>query len=223
MELLTLSTVVTPAASYDLTDLATVHDELRIPIYTITDDPFLSRAITQISSAISRFCNRVFAVEMLCDTIYPERDAYSYQMPGGIAPLQLSRWPLVSVTSVTITDQSGIATLLVANVDYKIDMLRGWLIRLDPSSAYPVPWSPVQITVTYTAGFSDIPADLVDVVLRLITARYYSRGRDPTLKSQTQPNLGDQTYWVGSTPGVTGPYSDDILSVLESYRQPVVA
>lgn len=220
------STVVTAATAlfsgggqYDLIDLATVHDELDIPTSKTSDDAFLQRAISQVSAQVAKYCNRVFPVETVRDTIYPERDAYPWQTPGGVSPLQLSRWPVVRVRSVQIKAAPG----FVHGAEYRVDAPSGQLIRLDRWTQYPTQWWPEQTEVVYDAGYSTIPVDLQDAVLRLITARYYNRGRDPTLKSQTQPGLGDQTYWVGSVPGVKGPFTEDIIAILDPYRVPVTA
>lgn len=223
MRIDTITEIVVAAATYDLTDLATVHDELRIPTGTTTDDPFLTRAITQVSTAIQRHCNRVFAVETVRDVVYPERDDYPFQVPGGVSPLQLTRWPVIGVASVVVADGPGSESRQLSRGHYRVDARNGQLVRLDRYTKYPSPWYPVRTLVTYEAGYAVIPADLVDVALRLITSRFYSRGRDPTLKSQSQPGLGDQAYWVGSVPGVKGPFPEDMLAVLDSYRVPVVA
>jgi hypothetical protein len=218
-----VTTLIIPAPSYDLVDLATVHDELSIKTSDISKDAFLSRAITQISTAMAGHCNRVFPQETLQDAIYPARDAYPYQLPGGIRRLQLSRWPIVSVSSVTKTEFPGDIYILAEGTDFLIEAEVGQLTRLAQYTGYPADWYPVVTTVIYTAGYAIIPDDLQDAALRLITTRFFNRGRDPTMKSQTQPGLGDQTYWVGSIPGVRGAFPEDIMAMLDRYRVPVIA
>ena len=123
---------------------------------------------------------------------------------------------------VTITDTSGNVTYLTAGTDYLIDQDRGWLIRMNAATGRPVAWESSNISVAYQAGFPTIPADVVDACLRLITGRFQGRGRDPYLKSQTQPGLGDQTYWVGNLPGVAGAMTQEVEDLLDNYRLPVV-
>lgn len=288
----TISTVLVPASSYDLTDLASVHLELNIPTSTTKDDTFINGAITQVSKQIARYCNRVFAAETVLDTIFPERDWFPAQVPGGLTTLQLSRAPLVApVTlaaggavssgnvipfasttgiavgqpvghaavpvgatveavsenaSVTLTmnvtgtiasndpvafgiaaaifDNSPTApTNLALGADFRADAARGWLTRMSAFTNYPALWYPVQTVVAYQAGYGSVPEDLADAARRLVTARFWGRGRDPTLKSQTQPGLGDQSYWVGSVPGVKGPFPEDILGLIDPYRLRVIA
>lgn len=226
---LTAATAVAPAGPYDLIDLATVKDELDIEPADTSQDLRLARAITEESLVIASYCNRVFALETVQDQIYPERDAYPYQVPGGVAPLQLSRWPIAGdVTSVVIVDPPGTATTLIEGQDFLTDAARGWLIRLDQYTGYPTRWDPVMTTVVYPAGYAQgtagIPADLSGAALRLITARWKARGRDPLLMSRDQPGaLGQERYWVGGVPGVKGPFPQEIAAVLDLYRVPVTA
>lgn len=98
-----VTTVVAPASSYDLTTLLTVHDELGLLSTDTSADSFLSRAITQISLAVASYCNRVFPVEGVQDLAYIDQDPYPYQTPGGVRPLQLSRFPLAYSAVVPFT------------------------------------------------------------------------------------------------------------------------
>jgi len=286
---LVAATATAPASPYDLTTLATAKDELSIT--DTSNDTFLSRAITQASSAIHRYCNRVFPVEVLQDLCYIQQDPYPWQVPGGVYPLQLKRWPLVNSTPVAFTGNtnktpivSGIASTsgitegmlvfaadgsipagttilgvypnsitlsaspttaetalsmwtgvqvvqtlsvgdtqtLVYGTDYTIDPAHGWLVRLDAWTGISVRWEAEPVTVQYQAGFSTIPSDIEDACLRLVTARFRARGRDPMLVQRAQTNaLGTERYWVGSMPGQNGAMSPEIAALLDPYRVPV--
>jgi hypothetical protein len=288
------ATATPPAGPYDLTDLATVRDELSIPATDTANNAFLSRGITQVSTAIANYCNRVFQVETLQDQIFIEQDPYPYQVPGGVYPLQLSRWPLVNTkvvsftgnthgstlvdgiastagltagllvfaadgslpsgteieavvdaNSITLTNaatssETGLAfttgvqvvqTLSVGDTqtliygkDFTIDAARGWLIRLNSWTGISERWEAEPVTVQYQAGYATVPADLVDATLRLVTARFRAKGRDPMLVEQTQgANLGTQRYWVGNTPGQRGAFAPEIAGLIDQYRVPVIA
>lgn len=290
------------AGAYDLVDLPTVLDELQLEPSDVKTLPFLKRGITQVSAAIANYCKRVFQVETVKDECYPERDAYPWQVPGGVFPLQVTRWPIlpalvalstasdtpsgatlpfastaglivgmpahvpsavpgslppvalpddaviaaidanVSVTlstpvsadvpagtivnfgpRVVVVDTPGMVTDLVLGADYKIEADSGQLIRLNKWTGYPSLWDPVQTVVRYQAGFSPIPADIVDAVLRMMTARNDERGRSPYLKSRDQPGIGTETYWIGDLPGRGGMFSPDVRDLLDSnYRVPTV-
>lgn len=206
-----ITTIVSPALSPDLVDLDVMKDELKIAASDTEHDAFLARAITQVSAAIANYCNRLFAAETVRDVIYSRL---------GEAQLQLSRFPVVNVTAVTVTNGTGGQVALAENTDYIVDAARGWLLRLG-AGGVPISWYTAPTTVTYQAGYQDIPGDLQQAALRLIAARFHNRGRDPTLRSQSQPGLGDQTYWIGSVPGSQGPFPDEVLVILDSYRVPV--
>lgn len=294
-----ITTVLTAARAaprgkpYDLTDIATVHDELSITILVDTaNDPFLLRAITQTSTAIAKYCSRVFPVEAVQDQIFIQQDPYPWQVPGGVYPLQLSRWPLVNsnviaftgnthgsnvidgiastagltigmlvfaadgsippgtaiqttpaANSITLTQAATssetalsfttglqvIQTLsinqtqtLVFGTDFTINPALGTLIRLDKFTGVGVKWESIPVTVQYQAGYSPIPSDLQDACLRLVTARFRARGRDPTLVQRDQPGggLGTERYWVGTAPGQNGAFPPEILGLIEPYRVP---
>jgi len=287
-----------PASPFDLTDLATVHDELNIPTAVTTDDAFLSRAITAASQAIRRYCNRTFQLECLQDQFYIEQDPYPYQVPGGVYPLQLSRWPLanegaaavgltgnitiaspvvtgmastegvdegalifafdlagtqylpagtqvqsVSPTSLVLTQSatasvagvslsSGIQVIqelavgtlqsLVFGQDFTSNAQNGWLIRLNAFTGLSMRWEAVPTTVQYSGGYDEIPDDLADACVRLVTQRWGNRGRNPSLVQRDQPGaLGSERYWVGPFPGQTGLFPPEVLALIEPYRVPI--
>lgn len=221
-----VSSVVTPASNYDLTTLANIKDDLAIPTTDTSSDATLVRFITEQSALVAQYCNRVFPIETVQDVIYPDRDPYPYQVTGMMSELQLSRWPVVSVTSVTDQVFVGVDNTLIEGSDFIVDLERGWLTKLDPNTGYPTGWSPDQYTVQYEAGYFtpgtiNPPADLEMAALRLITARFKARGRDPFLRSQGEPGVGQEQYWIGALPGQTGPFPPDIAAVLEKYRVPL--
>lgn len=209
-----ITTVVKAASSYDLTTLSVVKDEL-----SITDnskDASLKRYITSGSAAAAQYCNRRFQVETVKDEFWPDRDFYSYPLPGGVNVIQLSRWPVVSAVIVI---ENGIT--LVDGIDYRVDAGNGNLVRLD-ADLYPRPWCAWPISAQYDGGFAEIPDDVADAVIRMVTRRYSVKGRDPNLKQLSVPGVIEQSWWIG-TGGDAGNLSPDIADVLENYRVPVIA
>jgi hypothetical protein len=130
---LVAATATPPAGPYDLTDLATVHDELSIPTNVTTDDGFLQRAITQASTAICSYCNRVFAVEAVQDLCYIQQDPYPFQLPGGLNPLQLTRWPLVDSAVVAFAGNTHGSTT-VDGIASTAGLVEGTLVFADDGS-----------------------------------------------------------------------------------------
>jgi hypothetical protein len=156
-----VTTVQAAAASYNLTDLPTVKDELSIDATDTTSDAFLGRGITQTSEAMAQYCNRVFVVEALTDTFYfnwrsPRRRDFKESDDA----IQLTRWPVAAVLSVTITDAPGdTPTALVAGVDYVLDAKNGQLIKLDPTDEVLSRWQDVTVVVSYLAGYGGAPTE----------------------------------------------------------------
>lgn len=138
-------------------------------------------------------------------------------------PAQSSTTGLSMNTGLQVIQQTSanLFQTLVAGKDFTIDPKSGWLIRLDSFTGVAVKWEAEPVTVQYQAGFPTIPDDLVDACLRLVTARFRARGRDPMIVQQDQPQLGTTRYWVGNTPGQTGAFAPEILDIIDNYRTPV--
>lgn len=210
-----ISTVVTPATSYDLTDLETVKDELGIG--DNTDDTKLKRWISAASAAAAQFCNRVFPVETVSDQIWPRRDPWPRLVDGRPMPLQLSRWPLVAIASLTLD-----GTALVAGTDFIADNQLGQLTRLD-ADGNPKPWTASAIVAQFTAGYAAIPNEIADAVIRLVKIRYFGRDRDPMVRAENVEGVESRTYWFATGPGGTGNMPPDVTDLLDNYRVPVIA
>ncbi len=208
-------TVTQAAASYDLTTREAVKDELGIT--QNVSDNILDRYISSASAAAQQYCNRIFPVETVSEVFLPYH--INRLIRGGVRPLQLQRWPIVTVTSVTEN-----SVLLVENTDYIVDKTNGQLVRLDSSSPTQLQafWYPLPLTVVYSTGFATTPLDIEDAIIRMVTRRFRSKGRDPNLKSQNNPGVLEQSWWVASGAD-SGNMSPDITDILDNYRMPLVA
>jgi hypothetical protein len=205
-------TVTTAAKSYDLTELSDVKDELGVK--DGASDTVLKRYISSASLAAMQYCNRTFSVETLSEQFLP--DYWNRLVRGGVKPLQLSRWPLIAVVSVTEN-----AVVLVAGTDYLVDATNGQLTRLD-SNAYPCLWRPLPLTVVYSAGYATIPLDVEDAIIRMVTRRFSAKGRDPNLKQESVVGILERQWWI-ATGAESGNLSPDISDVLDNYRVPLTA
>lgn len=112
----TITTTLVAAANYDLTSIATLKDDLSIPLNEKDDDKFLARAISQCSAVIANYCKRTFPVEYIQDLLYIQQDPYPFQVPGGVFALQLSRWPLVNTAVVSFTGNTDGATTTISGI-----------------------------------------------------------------------------------------------------------
>jgi hypothetical protein len=220
MTVTTISTVTNEANSTDLVDLEEIKTELKIDPADTSNDAWLARAIGQVSRSISQYCNRKFAAETLIDLLHIQQDPYPYQTPGGVVALQLSRWPVMTLVSVTQQLSRTSSQTLTADTDFKLDGENGRLFRLDPSGII-VRWEALPLSVTYEAGFEDVPDDVAVAALRWLVWRWSERTRDPTLKATQQPDLGTRSYWVGGPP-MSGGVPQEIAALLDNYRVPVV-
>ena len=213
-------TVVTPTTDHDMTDLPTVKAELNITTTDATRDSVLSRYITASSKAAEQFCNRVFVVEVVQDQFFPPRDRGWGVLDVGFDPLQLTRWPVVSGSISSVTE-NGVA--LVEGTDFEADYNLGQLIRLG-IDGYPRQWKRLPTVINYPAGYNPIPVDVSEAIIRMVSQRYFARGRDPNLRNETVPGVYQASYWVTGAPseGQDGNLSPDVQALLDNYRVPVV-
>lgn len=204
----------TALQNYDLTTIDEVKDELSI--LDNSKDATLKRYITSASAAASKYCNRTFQSEELQDEFWPDREKFQYTLPGRVDVLQLSRWPVESpIISVV---ENGVT--LVEGTDFRVNYDNGTLIRLDDLNTYPRAWAAWPIVAVYVGGYSEIPYDIEDAVIRMVTKRYVARGRDPALKQESIPGVREVQYWI-ATGADAGNMTPDITDVLEPYRVPV--
>jgi hypothetical protein len=146
-------------------------------------------------------------------------------------------------TGISVVETiANIVTGLTAGTDFEIDagsLLPGdegdsFLYRLD-KGGNPRTWPATKIVVVYTAGYAlpndelpasiaTAPSNLESACLRLVVWRFKAKGRDPMLRARNQGGeIGMEQYWVGSTPGNSSPYPNEIMSALTNFRTPVVA
>ena len=95
--------------------------------------------------------------------------------------------------------------------------------RVSASGVYYFHAAQAGAALTFDFASRAVPSDLVDVALRVITARYHARGRDPMLVSIDTDDIGTKRWWVGGTPGQSGPFTPEIAGMLDQYNMPVVA
>lgn len=206
-----ITTVKTAATSYDLTTLDVVKAELDIA--NNESDTFLGRYLSWASAALSVECDRVFAAETVEDKIWPAR-ALS-PIASGVEVLQLSRFPVISVASLT---DDG--TVLTEGTDFVVDVMCGQVRRLD-SGGRLVGWGSAPKVVEYEAGYEDIPGDLQDAVTRMVRNRFRSKGRDSYLMSESIPGVRDSRWWI-ATGNDAGNVPPDIADLIGSYRVPII-
>lgn len=75
------------------------------------------------------------------------------------------------------------------------------------------------LTITYATMAA--PDDLTEACLRLVSGRFSSKGRDPSLIQRDTPGVGTERWWFGGAPGQKGAFPPDIAGMLEPYCMPV--
>ena len=217
-----ITSIVTPAASYNLVTLAQVKLELGIPSNDTTDDQYLNQKITSISALVSKYCNRPFVTETYQDIYLPDRGIEPFHSIGRFRPLQLTNWPVQSISSIVVAPGPTSASneTLTEGVDFVLNNRPGQVIRYSETTGLPCSWQPYPTTIVYVAGYATIPADLVDQLLALIAGKYQTKGINPMTKRTNQPGgIGEIEYWVPNSP--QGAFPPSVQEVLDLYRVPV--
>ncbi|MFB7500028.1 hypothetical protein ACFC09_36015 [Streptomyces sp. NPDC056161] len=135
-------------------------------------DAALDLALRRASARVRRYTRQ--------DITFVENDLIT--LPGGEKVLRLPQYPLVAddthpLTVVEIADFSGIEWNAIENRDYSRlgnELTRGYPWQA-PTRLMGWPWNRAQgvwapkVRITYSHGYSEVPDDIVDVVLDLAT------------------------------------------------------
>ncbi|MEJ0093400.1 MAG: hypothetical protein WDN46_08175 [Methylocella sp.] len=130
----------------------------------------------------------------------------------------------VSVPPRTFPSQSALHPESVAEgVGFLVDHTSGQLARLSFDGNVRQ-WPALPIIVQYQAGYVEIPDDLREAVIRLVKMRWFSRERDPLIRSENAAGVYEAQYFYGSGPGAAEDMPADIGAMLDrNYRVPVIA
>ena len=197
-------TIVTPAESFDLTLLATVKAELGIT--DREEDGNLARWITQASTTIAQYCNRVFAQETVSETFRPR-----CREEG----LLLARFPVSAIMSVVENDIT-----LTAVTDYELAGNGGSSILTRLRNDRDWTWPIGKIVVTYTAGYAglaDLPDGIERAAIVMVNQYRYSADRDPQLRGEQTQNVGSSSYFDGLAESGLSP---EVLGLITKHRKP---
>lgn len=201
--------VVTPGASIDLTVLAAVKDELGIT--SSANDAWLQTKITQASNAIATSCNRPLHQETVADYF-----SLDWQHCRNNGALVLSRTPVASIVSLV----EGNATIDVSNYEY--DAEKGMVWRTVNNNVRGGYWLGGQIVVTYVGGYEllgTLPYDLEQACILLVKGSWFSKTRDPLIKSVSIPDVASYDYWVGGVGGKGAAFPPEVENLVAPYRR----
>lgn len=190
-----ITTVTTPADSYDLVALEDFKSDLGITVDT--DDDFLQRAIGKASLAAAQYCDRVLVAEEVVDTFVGHHSS----------ALKVSHYPIIEINSIT----QGSGDIMVEGADYRVDMAAGVIYRIGCS------WGGDPVVVDYEGGYSEIPLDLQGAATDIVKALQFNRTRDPMLRSENILS-GLYAYTLFDSGTSTSGTAQQVRTTLDSYR-----
>jgi len=217
--------IVSPAESELLTTLERVKAELNIT--TDANDEILEAKIAEASSDIQAAVGKRLPREDVKETFWHDDDRHLQRVAHfgnrAQATLILNRTPVSAIASVTVDD------LVLAPSEYRLDPDAGLLDRLS-TDGIPRAWCFCKsMIVAYTGGYA-LPGEdgrnlayaIEGAVVALVSDYWASRGRDPTLRSESIPGVIDRQFWVGAVgdPGLLPPR---VLASIAPFRRPAVA
>jgi hypothetical protein len=198
----------------NLVELATVKSYLGvIDNFLILD--LLNDAVTdfiegQINGDVSSggYCNRKFLAADYTSSIYTGNDRKN---------LLLRQYPINSITTIVIDGTtlfpSGSSTL--ADLGFYIDNeITGNLIYYYTWNS----WFPNNIEITYNAGFTAVPNDIVMAALKLIEQAWNQRGKEG-FKSEKFKNY---SYTLADLNEKIAFGSQTIAEILDSHKRPTL-
>lgn len=210
-------TVSSDAESTNLTTRTRVKTMLAIT--SSDEDAYLDMVIPQASAAACNYIGVRAGDDGLC-TLGKETVIETFRLTREEPGIPLSRWPVVSITTVVEDDDED----ELESDEYEIDKPTGILRRLD-GDENRLNWTSVKVTVTYIAGWvlpgdsgtRTLPYDIEDAVISLIKAARAARTRDPLIRSESVDGVGRTDYWVRGI-GESGGIPPDVASKLDPYR-----
>jgi hypothetical protein len=205
-------TVTSAATDHALTTLERFKTDLAITGTNADRDTAIEDLIDDISDAVDSYLGRTLAKETVSESFRLD----PYEVPEA---LPLTRWPVASITSVTVD-----GTLVDAS-EYEIDAETGQLYRLN-ASGYRWAWVSCKATVVvYVAGYvlpaesnRTLPKDIELGALAWTRSVWFARSRDPLVKVEDIPGVERLEYWVGGLGGDAGP-PPDVVALIAPYRR----
>lgn len=197
----------------EVTAALLTEDELRLAIGLASDDVsadgVLSVLEKQIAASIARECG-IYSDGQNLPSVMLEICSETFHIEQRVGSIRLSRPRVKDITSVSV---AGVA---LTALQYEVIPSRGVLLRL--SGDQVVDWPCGKVVVEYSAGFEVVQPDLKLAASLLIAAQYRDISRDPNLKKESVPGVGDREY-VGSSAG-NPIYSPAIQQLLVHYKLP---
>ena len=219
-----IMTMVTPATSTALLTAVQLRTAAGLATSDTSKDAALSAIGDQVSMLIAKAC-RVTEADGYEPTLCSEKvtDTFRLEIDDNDQwpeYLYLSRKPATAVTSVT-----ELGTALTSSY-YSLESRVSRISRVD-SIGYPISWanpyyaygSVPTIVITYTAGFTSVPNDLVRYASDMVSRTYSRTLRDTDISRRRTdiPDVGmsDVTYATGTAANIAVP-EDMMLNLVQA-------
>lgn len=139
---------------------------------TSIDDSYLTALITTARIACEKETGRSFAEQTRRINLdrFPDACYHNYERR-----IVIPYGPVQAITSFQYYDTDGNQQSLTLNTDYRID-LDSDLCRVEPVDSWPATLRRMNaVTITYTAGYTSVPQNVTDAILRIVAALYEFR------------------------------------------------
>lgn len=146
-----------------LVTLNDLKNYLKIPLATTDYDNFLNDQNAIVSEAIETYCKRKLLTGSYVQTFYEE----DFKNNSSVSDLWVSQFPIQSITSVKSVSKSNVETVLT---DYRAKKDSGKLVREQYKCWFQE--CPKKIVVSFTSGYTELPAPIRSVVYSIIEERY---------------------------------------------------
>ena len=184
-------------------------------IFAGGDPQLIAAKILEASSDIAiRVAPTLYRTKVL-ETIFRDASCWWFEW------LDPTVWPITSIDSIVV---DGVE---IDPVRYMIDRRRRRIHHAAPAGWFGAPYGwPFRnsIEITYTGGYllpgqpnRDLPPSLEGACLDLVSSAWHARGRDPTLRAETNVGVYEFQYWTGSI-GESGSLPPLVESKIEPYK-----
>lgn len=179
-------------ATGDLTTLANLRQWLDVT--NDDSDALFARLITSASTYIKTWTNRDFT-----------QQAYTRRLNGnGRCSMPFPDYPVSAVSVLTVNEIAIPASPDSTQNGYRFDDRFLYLVGFSLNKGFQ------NVLITYTAGYSPIPADVEEACIEMIASRYKARSR----VDEVSKNLGGMVVAFSQKD-----LSDNIKTILTQYKK----
>ena len=193
-----------------MTDLVTlVEYKAAEGINTPKNDEQLNKIIPSVSQLVKTYCGNSFV------DYYSTNKVDTINVDWATHIVQLTESPVNTIVSVQERNSysADYETLTTTDYEYYLDSATDSIIRTTGGNYKHWPRGPGAVRVTYTAGYSSVPADLRLAVFDLIT--YYLKDENKERRSIAGASIQNQ---VSSSQRNNVAFPDHIKRVLDLYK-----